>query len=78
MYKVYVIKVVYVPTKVRDVKQFVVIVNYYRDMWHNRAHTLATLITLCTTKVRFNWTYMQGEFHNNFPGSMVSNFAGNL
>ena len=43
------------PTKVRDIHRFLGLVNYYRDMWHKRAHTLAPLTKLCYTKSKFKW-----------------------
>ena len=42
-YKVESIKTIDVPTKVHDVRRFVGLVNYYRDMWRKRAHTLAPI-----------------------------------
>ena len=50
------IKAIDLPTKVRDVHWFVGLVNCFRDMWRKRGHTLATLIKLCYTKVKFKWT----------------------
>ena len=44
------------PKKTKDVRRFVGMVNYYRDMWHRRAHTLTPLTKLCSTKLKFNWT----------------------
>ena len=48
-----------VPTKVRDVRRFVRIVNYYREMWCKRAHTLAPLTKICSTKVNFKCTAVE-------------------
>ena len=42
-----------VPTKVCDLRRFLGLVNYYRDMSHKRAHTLAPLTKLCDTKPKF-------------------------
>ena len=41
--KVEAIKSIDVKIKVSEVRRFVVLVKYYRDMWHKRAHTLALL-----------------------------------
>ena len=35
--------------------------NYYRDMWCNRAHTLAPLTKLYSTKVKFKWTDVEND-----------------
>ena len=35
-----------VPTKVRDIRRFVGLRNYYRDMWRKCAHTLSPLTKL--------------------------------
>ena len=59
--KVEAIKATNVPTKVRDVPRFFGLVKYYRDMWRKRAHTLAPLTKLCSTKFKFKWT----EVENN-------------
>ena len=45
-----------VPTNVRVICRLVGIVNYYRDMWRKREHTLAPLKILCLTKVKLKWT----------------------
>ena len=48
-----------VPTKVRDLRMFVGLVNYYRYMWCKRPHTLASLTELCLTNVKFKWTEVE-------------------
>ena len=48
-------KSIYVRTKVCDVNQFMVLVNYCGDMGRKRSHTLAPLTKLCSTKVKFEW-----------------------
>ena len=45
-----------VPTKVRDVRWLVGLVNYYGDMWLKLAHTIPSLTKLCYVKVKFIWT----------------------
>ena len=37
------IKKINAPSKVHDARRFVGLLNYYRDMWHKRACTLAPL-----------------------------------
>ena len=60
-YKVEAIESIDVPTKVRDVRRFVLLLNYYRDMWCNRAHTLAPLTKLFSTKVKFKRTDVENN-----------------
>ena len=40
---------------------FIGLVNYYRDMWRKRAHTLATLEKICSTEVKFKWTDVENR-----------------
>ena len=54
--KVQAIKEMVAPKKIKDVRRFVGMVNYYRDMWHKRAHTLTPLTKICSTKSKFTWT----------------------
>ena len=44
------------PKTVKQVRRFVGLVNYYRDMWPQRAHILAPLTRLTSSKVKFKWT----------------------
>ena len=55
------IKSIDVLTKVRNVRRFVGIINFYRDMWRNHAHTLAPVTKLCSTKVKFKWTDLENS-----------------
>ena len=52
LYKVEAIKSIYFSTKVHNVRRFVGLVSYYRDIWRNHADTLAPLTKLCSTKVK--------------------------
>ena len=60
--KVGAIKAIYVPTKIHDLQKFVVIVDYYRDIWRRRAHTLAPLTKICSTEVKFKWTDVEKNY----------------
>ena len=38
------------PTSQKEVQKFIGVINYYRDMWPRRPHTLATLTRLISIK----------------------------
>ena len=44
------------PTVTKHVQSFVGLINYYKDMWPHRAHILAPLTNLCSSKTKFHWT----------------------
>ena len=43
------------PTSKRQLRRFLGMVNYYRDMWQKRSHILAPLSKLCSPKSKFIW-----------------------
>ncbi len=43
------------PTSTKEVRSFVGLINYYKDMWPKRAHILAPLTELCSSKNKFKW-----------------------
>jgi len=45
-----------VPKTQKQVRTFIGMVNYYRDMWIRRSETLAPLTALTSKKVKFKWT----------------------
>lgn len=45
-----------VPKHNRDLRKFVGIVNYYRDVWPGRAHTMTPLPKLIGKTAKFCWT----------------------
>ena len=44
------------PTNRRQLRRFIGIINYYRDMWKRRSDLLAPLSTLCSPKAKWRWT----------------------
>ena len=44
------------PTKRKELRSFIGIVNYYRDMWVRRSEVLAPLNRLCSKKHKWKWT----------------------
>jgi RNase H-like domain found in reverse transcriptase len=43
------------PTTRKELRRFIGIVNYYRDMWFRRSELLAPLTSLASSKVKFEW-----------------------
>ena len=43
------------PKTRKELRQFIGIVNYYRDMWFCRSELLAPLTSLTSSKVKFDW-----------------------
>jgi hypothetical protein len=44
------------PTTKRQLRRFLGMVNYYRDMWRRRSHILAPLTALCSKTVTWKWS----------------------
>ena len=49
------------PKNTKQVRKFIGMINFYRDMWAKRSEILAPLTKLCSKKVKFKWT----EIENN-------------
>ena len=56
MKKVEAIKNIATPTTRKQLRGFIGMVNYYRDMWPKRAHLLAPLSAMTSSKVKWKWT----------------------
>jgi hypothetical protein len=44
------------PTKRKQLRRFIGIINYYRDMWKRRSDLLAPLTALCSPAAKWQWT----------------------
>ena len=49
------------PTYRKEVRQFIIVVNFYRDMWARRLHMLATLTKITSSKVNSKWTKIEQD-----------------
>jgi hypothetical protein len=43
------------PTTRKELRRFIGMVNYYRDMWERRSEILAPLTSMTSKKFKFNW-----------------------
>jgi len=43
------------PKTRKELRQFIGMANYYRDMWFRRSELLAPLTNLTSSKVKFEW-----------------------
>jgi hypothetical protein len=44
------------PKNKRELRGFIGLINYYRDMWIRRSHVLAPLASLCSKNAKWEWT----------------------
>jgi hypothetical protein len=44
------------PTTRKELRRFIDMVNYFRDMWVRRSELLASLTSMTSKNVKFNWT----------------------
>ena len=54
--KVEAILLIKAPTTRKQLRRFIGMVNYYRDMWPQRSHLLAPLSSMTSAKVKWKWT----------------------
>ena len=47
------------PKTRRQLRRFLGMVNYYRDMWKNRSHILSPLSRLVSKTVKWKWTEVE-------------------
>ena len=47
------------PTTQKGFRNLIGLVNYYRDTWKMKSHTLAPLTKLTSSKVKFKWTEIE-------------------
>src|SRR5687768_15102979 len=49
------------PTKKKESRKFIGMINFYRDIWPQRSHLLASLTALASENMKWKWT----EEHQN-------------
>ena len=63
--KVHAIMKIAEPTNKKQLRGFIGIVNYYRDMWIRRSHVLAPLARLTSKTVVWKWTEVESKAFND-------------
>ena len=59
------------PTTRKQLRRFIGMVNYYRDMWPQRSHLLAPLSSLTSAKVKWKWTPEHQESFDKMKALMA-------
>ena len=62
-----------IPTSRREVQQFIGAVNYYRNMWPRRPHTLAPLTIIISNKRKSKWNKIEQDEFNKIKRIMDCN-----
>ena len=52
------------PTSQKEVRKFIGLINYYRNMWPRRSHALLPLTKLTYIKRKFKWTEFEQDDFN--------------
>lgn len=63
--KVEAVKKILPPTNKKELRRFIGIVNYYRDMWVRRSHILAPLAALTSKGAKWKWTEVKQKAFND-------------
>jgi hypothetical protein len=63
------------PTTRKELRCFIGMVNYYRDMWVRRSELLAPLISMTSKNVKFNWRDEHQKAFENIKNIICSDFA---
>ena len=45
----------------KEVRQFLGVVNYYRNMWSRKSHTLSPLTNITSIGVNFKWAKIEQD-----------------
>ena len=61
------------PKKNKQVREFLGLVNYYRDMWDRCSHLLQPLTSLTSNKVNFKWTDVEHKSLDNIKCTVARN-----
>ena len=59
------------PKTRKQLRRFIGMVNYYRDMWPQRSHLLAPLSSLTSAKVKWKWTELHQESFDKMKALMA-------
>jgi Reverse transcriptase (RNA-dependent DNA polymerase)/RNase H-like domain found in reverse transcriptase len=59
------------PKTRKQLRRFIGMVNYYRDMWPQRSHLLAPLSSLTSSKVKWKWTPLHQESFDKMKALMA-------
>ena len=69
--KIEAIRAIQPPKTVKELRHFIGMVNYYRDMWPRRSEILAPLSKLCSSTAKWQWGEEQEQAFNNMKKLIV-------
>ena len=49
-------------TSRKEVRQFIVLVKYYCNIWGRRSHTLSPFTKITSSKVKFKWAKIKQDY----------------